>query len=112
MLGLCNPLPSPSCPTTSLSPPLCCHSICCSSWLGSPSVGTAGKENRAVYFYPQILLRGKGAPSDREAIRGSYGIWEVKGGGQPGAPWEGATDEGCKEQAGLEKAAQDREGAL
>ena len=65
------------------SPPLCSHSICCSSWLGSPSVGTAGKENRTVYFYPQILLRGKRAPSDREAVRGSYGIWDVKGGGEP-----------------------------
>lgn len=67
------------------SPPLCSHSICCSSWLGSPSVGTAGKENRTVYFYPQILLRGKGAPSDREAVRGSNGIWDVKGGGEPGS---------------------------
>ena len=65
------------------SPPLCSDSICCSSWLGSPSVGTAGKENRTVYFYPQILLRGKRAPSDREAVRGSYGIWDVKGGGEP-----------------------------
>lgn len=32
--------------------------------------------------------------------------------GSPGAPWEGATDVGSKEQAGLEKAAQDQEGAL
>lgn len=44
------PFPSsslfPSAPTPSAAPP------------DSPSVGTAGKENRMVYFYPKILLGG------------------------------------------------------
>lgn len=77
--------PSSSCPPTSLpSPSLCSHSICCSSWLGSPSVGTAEKENGVVYFYPKILLVAgrRGAPSDQGAAV-PVAVGRSGGGGRP-----------------------------
>lgn len=70
-------------------PPLCSYSICCSSWLGSPSVGTAGKENRRDYFYPEMLPRGR---------RGHHLTGKLQGGqkaaGDPGSPLEVVVHEG------------------